>query len=166
MEEIFLSMGGNQTETPSAFLRAFNEIQTHVGKISALSSVYITEPLVSEGIDPTSIAPYYNLVAKVLTHVTPFSALASVLKIEKQLGRIRDPNNRYAPRVIDIDIILWGSLILEEKSLTIPHPEMHKRDFVLQPLIDIDSSLMHPQYNKTIEELLSSLSKKFIIKKV
>jgi 2-amino-4-hydroxy-6-hydroxymethyldihydropteridine diphosphokinase len=85
------------------------------------------------------------------TIATPKDVLADILKIEKDLGR--DRKEKWGPRTIDIDILMYGKRVVKDKNLEIPHPEMHNRAFVLVPLMEIAPELMHPTLNKPIDEL-------------
>lgn len=165
MKTAYLSLGGNHMETPVAFLKGFNLIQERIGSIQRISSVYITSPLVAEGIDPQSVPSYFNLAISIKSAIEPEAALKQILEIEKTLGRVRDPKNRYAARLIDIDILLWGDQCIDLPLLTVPHPEMLKRDFVLRPLLDIDPKLKHPITQIPLIEALNSLNDRFIIQK-
>ncbi len=90
------------------------------------------------------------------THFTASKLLKEVLRIEKQLGRERKSGERYHSRTIDIDILFYNDEVKEGKSLILPHPELHKRKFVLQPLADITTDLIHPKLGKSIQELFST----------
>jgi len=113
------------------------------------SSLYDTEP-VGEVDQPN----FLNAVAQIDTELTARQLLWNLLLIEKRLGRVR--TQRYGPRTIDLDLLLYGNLIVEEPDLIVPHPELIRRSFVLVPLVELDPLLVHPG---TGETLLSHLSK-------
>ncbi len=95
---------------------------------------------------------FINAVVKICTDLGPKRLLDTCMQIEKKLKRSRDI--KWGPRTIDIDILLIGDLILCDKDLTIPHPFMHEREFVLKPLCEISSDVVHPILNKTIDEIV------------
>ena len=90
--------------------------------------------------------------------------MQKILQIEKQLGRIR--HEKWGPRTIDIDILLFDNMILRDKDLVIPHPQMHHRNFVLAPLAEIAPSLIHPSLKKTMKQLVSETTDTLPIKKL
>jgi 2-amino-4-hydroxy-6-hydroxymethyldihydropteridine diphosphokinase len=94
---------------------------------------------------------FLNQAIEVLTLLTPQNVLSKVLKIEKEMGRVRTEKN--APRLIDIDIALWGDEIIKTPELTIPHPRLQERNFVLIPLMEIAGEDLHPELQLPIEEL-------------
>jgi len=97
--------------------------------------------------------PYMNGAVQLSTMLSPDGLLACCLAIERQMGRVRDPDHRWAPRLIDLDILLYDDLILDTPTLTIPHPELTKRVFVLEPLAMIAPDMGHPVHHKSITEL-------------
>ncbi|MFT5970419.1 MAG: 2-amino-4-hydroxy-6-hydroxymethyldihydropteridine diphosphokinase [Flavobacteriales bacterium] len=99
-------------------------------------------------------ATFYNQVIALSTDYSAQHLLEKLLKIEQELGRVRDPDLKYGERTIDIDILLFGNEIINSASLTIPHPRMQDRKFVLMPLSEIAKDLMHPILHKPIETLL------------
>src|SRR5437870_1118896 len=113
------------------------------------SSLYDTEP--TGEVDQPN---FLNAVAQIDTELTARQLLWNLLLIEKRLGRVR--TQRYGPRTIDLDLLLYGNLIVEEPDLRVPHPELVHRSFVLVPLVELDPILVHPA---TGESLLSHLSR-------
>jgi len=124
-------------------LRAF-------GEVVASSSFYETEP-----VEFTAQPWFLNCVVSLDTEKTPEQLLTSILDIERQMGRHRE--HKKGPRIIDIDILLVGNLILDDPGLTIPHPAMHERRFVLEPLAEIAPDAHHPVFKQTISELRDAL---------
>ncbi|MES2391306.1 MAG: 2-amino-4-hydroxy-6-hydroxymethyldihydropteridine diphosphokinase, partial [Acidobacteriota bacterium] len=88
----------------------------------------------------------------------PVDLLHGLLHVEHEMGRDRDTAPPKGPRIIDLDLLLYADLILADPELTLPHPEMHKRRFVLEPLAEIAPGLQHPTLHRSIEQLLASLS--------
>src|SRR5581483_4678477 len=112
----------------------------------------------------TEQADFINTAVVGQTDLAPADLLRAIKDIEHQVGRI--PTFRNGPREIDIDIIFYDDLVMKTKELTIPHPELSNRDFVLQPLADLDSNLRHPVSKQTVIQLLAALepSQKSILK--
>ncbi|MDH7514622.1 MAG: 2-amino-4-hydroxy-6-hydroxymethyldihydropteridine diphosphokinase [Bacteroidota bacterium] len=147
---VYLGLGSNLGDRCSALRNALRRIDELPGtSIESVSPVYETEPW-SFRDQPD----FLNCAAAVLTRL-PADELFEALKgIERSLGRL--PAERYHPRHIDIDIILYGDLVIGGGHLTVPHPELARRRFVLQPLCDLAPSLVHPVEKKTIRELLTA----------
>lgn len=120
-------------------------------KVLARSPFYKTEP---EGIAEQNW--FINAVVKISTDLKPEELLDSLLQIESAMGRVR--KEKWGPRIIDLDILLYEDRIIKTEALKIPHPEMAKRRFVLQPLSELAPNIVHPELGKTIEELLQELA--------
>lgn len=120
-------------------------------KVLAVSSFYKTEPV--GGIEQNW---FVNAVAELETTLSPRELLNTLLDIEKSLGRIRGV--KWGPRVIDLDILLYDNLVMDEEGLSIPHPYLHERGFVLVPLVEIAPKVMHPKFKKYMSELMGGIN--------
>lgn len=100
---------------------------------------------------------FINAVIKISTALDPFQLLDVLKSVEKNMGR-RKETLRFGPRMIDLDIILYDNAVINTSGLTVPHPRMHRRRFVLQPLCDIDASVIHPVFRRDMQYLLNHLA--------
>lgn len=150
MNVTYLCLGGNIGDRETALNQAILIISQEIGNIVSKSSIYETE---AWGVENQQA--YLNQCIAVTTNLTAEELIHSVLVIEKQLGRERSNSITYEPRIIDIDIIFYNNTIIETPQLTVPHPRLHLRKFVLIPLNEIASNHLHPILNKTIFNLLS-----------
>lgn len=146
---VYLSLGSNLGDR-EANLRAAIDRLGMLGKIVAVSSFYETEP-----VEFIAQPWFLNCVVKLHTEKMPKQLLAGILHIEQQLGRRRV--QKKGPRTIDIDILLFGNSIIETKGLTVPHPAMQERRFVLEPLTEIAPEVRHPMLRQTARELRDRL---------
>ena len=117
------------------------------------SCIYTTEP-----VDYVAQNWFVNYVIKIETTRDPFSLMGLLASIELSTGRVRD-GIRFGPRVLDLDIIFYDDLIVDESRLKIPHPRMHERHFVLKPICDISPEMVHPVFRQTMQTLLNDLDK-------
>lgn len=150
MNIVFLGIGTNLGNRENNLKEAVARIEEHIGPVLKSSSVYETEPWGFQSGDE-----FLNMVVKVETKLIPAGLLERILMVESLLGRVRG-EKQYSSRVIDIDILLYEGMVIDEKSLKIPHPMMHERKFVLVPLCEIEPELVHPVLNKTFVSLLKS----------
>jgi len=158
-QSVIVALGSNIGEREEFLRKAVEEIQRLVGELKQASSSYQTAPLLLPGYDGPAVNDYLNMVVEVSTELCPERLLATLLEIEKDLGRNRAlETSRWMSRVIDLDIIFYGDQIIESETLRIPHPEMHKRDFVLKPLLEIAPDWKHPRLGKLVSELYDELS--------
>jgi 2-amino-4-hydroxy-6-hydroxymethyldihydropteridine diphosphokinase len=118
------------------------------------SRFYKTEP-----VDYTAQDWFINCVVKIETSLDPFELLHTLKSIERQIGRTDEPI-RFGPRILDLDILLVDSLVINSSKLVVPHPRMHQRRFVLRPICDIDSTIIHPVLMKNMQSLLEMLDDK------
>ncbi|MFZ0418970.1 MAG: 2-amino-4-hydroxy-6-hydroxymethyldihydropteridine diphosphokinase [Candidatus Sulfotelmatobacter sp.] len=146
---VYLSLGSNIGDR-EGHLREAQERLSGVGRVSAVSSFYETEP-----VEFTEQRWFLNCVVGLETGLTPQQLMTSILGIEEAMGRRRV--QKKGPRIIDIDILLFGDTILNSLEVTVPHPAMHERRFVLEPLAEIAPGVRHPVLNKTIIELRDAL---------
>lgn len=155
MSIVYLSLGSNSGDRVGYLQQAASLIGA-VKEINVItsSSFYETEPwrMVSENW-------FVNAVIQISTNLNPEELLKEIRRIEFQLGRRRDGANsgKYADRTIDIDILFYDNLITCTDSLTIPHPLIHKRAFVLVPMLEIAQDFVHPLFKKTISDLYDEL---------
>ena len=144
MKKIYLGLGSNLGDREHNLKEAFARIEEHIGHVVKSSSVYETEPW---GFNTRET--FLNAVIEVGTELNPSAVLGAILMIETLLGRTRG-EKQYSSRVIDIDILLYNDLIVNEVSLKIPHPLLHERMFVLVPLCEIAPDIIHPIFNKSV----------------
>lgn len=149
MPRAYLSLGSNLGDREALLRGALSRLAA-VGRVIAVSSLYETEPVEFTG------QPWFvNCAVLIATSKTPQELMASLLDIERQLGRQRA--EKKGPRLIDIDILLFDDHVITSNELTIPHPAMQQRRFVLEPLVEIAADAVHPVLKKTIRELLDAL---------
>lgn len=143
----YLGLGSNLGNKRQNLLKAINLLnQTGRVKIIKQSRFYKIKP-----VGVINQPDFLNAVIKIKTNLPPRELLKTVKKIEREMGRL--PGRRWGPRLIDIDILLYGDYILTTASLTIPHRHLHKRDFVLKPLCEIAPRVIHPLFRKTAKAL-------------
>jgi 2-amino-4-hydroxy-6-hydroxymethyldihydropteridine diphosphokinase len=146
----YVGLGSNLGDRAAHLLLGLSALsrlpKTHLLR---LSPVYETDP-----VGPPQ-PPYLNMVAELETELSPKGLLAEMLRVEKALGRER--RERWGPRTLDLDLLLYGDLVLEEEGLSVPHPRLHERAFVLVPLLDLLPEGRHPLLGQSFAELLASL---------
>ncbi|OAZ02955.1 2-amino-4-hydroxy-6-hydroxymethyldihydropteridine diphosphokinase [Flavobacterium succinicans] len=147
--QVILSLGSNQGSRLEVLQQCIQLLHQEVGTVIKISTVYETPAwgFVSDS--------FYNCALWLHTSFSAVKVLQQVLKIEKQLGRVRVGDQGYQSRTIDIDIIAFDDLVLDTEKLNIPHPLLQERNFVLLPLRDIQSDWIHPTLKKSINELIS-----------
>ena len=146
----YLSLGSNLGDREGNLREAIARLG-ELGSVSRVSALYETEPVEVAGQQPW----FLNCAAAVETELTPLEFLKRMLAIEQAMGRKRTQPK--GPRTIDMDIIFFGDELLDTKELSVPHPAMQHRRFVLAPLAEIAPETMHPVLHRTARELLNSL---------
>ncbi len=150
MIEVILGLGSNLGDR-------FNNIHRAVEQLSFLHNIKIsshleTPALLPENHDESWNIPFINIAVSGFTNLEPTELFARIKKLENDLGRPKFAP-KWSPRIIDIDIIFFGNLVLSTPEITIPHPEMHKREFVLKPICEINPQFIHPIKKISILEL-------------
>jgi len=147
MSGLYLSIGGNQGDRLAFLKSARQAISSEIGPVLKRSSVYETKAWGNE-----SQGDFLNQVLKVSSQLSPQDCMTRILEIEKRLGRIRE--KKWAARCIDIDILYYAYKKKKGKKLTIPHPYIQDRMFILIPLVEIAPGFVHPIFRKTNTTLL------------
>lgn len=150
MKVAYLCLGGNLGDRELAIKEAIAKIKLEAGEVSAVSKIYETE---AWGV--TNQNAYLNCCVELKTEFDPERLINILLKIEHDLGRERNLYHTYEPRIIDIDVLFYEQVVLEFNHLTVPHPRLHLRKFVLIPLNDIASHFSHPVFKKNVMALLN-----------
>ena len=148
MNKAYLLTGGNMGNREKNLARAKSLIAEQAGRVTRASALYETAAW-----GKTDQPSFYNQALEIETSLSPKELLKVLLEIEKKLGRQRE--EKYGPRTIDIDILLYGDQIINDPHLRIPHHELQNRRFALTPLAEIGPGLMHPVFSKSITELLA-----------
>ncbi len=152
-KDIYIAMGSNLGDRAGNLLRALQLLPAwgvHIKKVSDF--------LENKAYGVTDQPDFLNAVARVETRLEPEQLLQVLLKVEKTMGRVR--KRHWGERNIDLDLLLYGNLVYQSKTLTLPHPDMLNREFVLAPLAQIAPDFVHPVVGKTIQELWQALERK------
>lgn len=154
MAKVYLGLGTNLGDKEQNLHIAVDKIQERIGKVISLSAFYATEPwgFVSDNI-------FLNAACCAETVLSPLEVLNETQLIEQEIGRLQKSadDGSYTDRLIDVDLLLYDDLKMNSDSLTLPHPLMAKRLFVMEPLAEIVPNMIHPALGKTIKDLLSEL---------
>jgi 2-amino-4-hydroxy-6-hydroxymethyldihydropteridine diphosphokinase len=148
-ETAYLSLGSNLGDRAANLRTAVAQLDV-AGRLLALSVIYETQP-----VDVPNQPWFMNCMAAIETDMKPRELLKLALQIEAAMGRLRMTDK--GARKIDIDVVLFGDRVVDEPGLKIPHPAMHQRRFVLEPLVEIAPEVRHPELQKTARELLAEL---------
>ena len=154
MAEVYVGLGTNLGDKEQNLRDAVQKIEEQIGKVVSLSAFYVTAPwgFASEN-------SFLNAAACVDTDLSPLEVLRETQLIERELGRTKKSvDGVYSDRLIDIDLLLYGDKILQDERLSLPHPLMAERKFVLEPLAEIAPDVVHPVLHKTIRDLCLVLS--------
>lgn len=159
MQEVYLLLGSNVGNRAENLAKAIAFIEERCGEVFVQSHLYETAAWGN-----TEQQSFYNQAIGINTDLSAENLLIAVKEIEKEVGRIETIH--WGPRVIDIDIILFGNEVIDLPQLKIPHPYMHERRFTLTPLAEIASGAVHPVFNKTVSELLEECADDSEVKKI
>src|SRR5215472_1181924 len=145
----YLSLGSNLGNREQNLRDAIRRLES-VGTVRSVSSIYETEP-----VEFTDQPMFLNCAVALETSASPDQLMVQLLEMEKAMGRLRI--QKKGPRIIDLDLLLFGDQVVSTPAVTIPHPAMHQRHFVLEPLAEIAPETKHPMLKKTAQELLEEL---------
>lgn len=153
MAKVYLGLGTNLGDKEKNLRLAVQKIEERIGKITSLSAFYVTQPW---GFD--SANTFLNAACAVESNLSPLRILEETQIIEKEIGRLqKSKHGIYADRLIDVDLLLYDDLQINSEKLTLPHPLMNERRFVMEPLAEIAPELKHPVSGKSMKELLEQL---------
>ena len=152
---VLLALGANLSDPRSRVLDAWNRlIQIPGVQGECLSSFYVTEPVGGPKHQPN----FLNCAGLVHTELSPEQFLSEIMEIESAMGRVR--TEHWGPRIIDIDILLFGDRVIQTERLTIPHPRMHERRFVLDPATEIAPEMIHPIFKKSVQQMKKEMQQR------
>lgn len=157
MKRVYLSLGANLGDREGALREALAQLGAAGIKVLRVSSLYETEPR-----DVPDQPWFLNAVAEAETELFPKMLLARTQSIEQAMGRRK--TRPKGPRTIDIDILLYGNSVVDTEALVIPHPRMHERRFVLEPLSELDPELRHPVTRRTVRDMLAGVQDQVVRK--
>lgn len=157
--DAYLLLGTNLGDRAENLNTAILFIETEVGQVFAKSSVYETAAW-----GKTDQPGFLNCAVGVRSKFEPLELLKMLLDIEQKMGRVR--LERWGERLIDIDIIFYDDVVFSDENLQLPHPEMHKRRFVLEPLNEIAENFIHPIFKEKVSSILSNLTDELTVEKI
>ncbi|HUD10633.1 MAG TPA: 2-amino-4-hydroxy-6-hydroxymethyldihydropteridine diphosphokinase [Candidatus Saccharimonadales bacterium] len=150
MTTVYLALGSNVGDSAQYIAKSLDLLE------STLNDIQHAPLYTSKAVGYTNQADFFNTAISGQTELSPQALLHVINEVEQQVGRVK--RFRWGPREIDIDIIFYGNRTLQSENLTIPHPSFRERDFVLQPLVDLNSKMVDPVSHKTVKQLLSELA--------
>lgn len=156
---IFILTGSNLGDQKGHLNYARQEISRKAGEIITVSSIYQTEAWGN-----SNQPAFYNQVLEIQSRLTPQKLLSTILEIEKAAGRVR--HEKWGPRILDIDILFFGDVIVSTDALTIPHPHIAKRRFTLMPLAEIAPHFINPVSGLTVEQMLQQCADQLAVEKI
>jgi 2-amino-4-hydroxy-6-hydroxymethyldihydropteridine diphosphokinase len=160
MIKLYILLGGNLGDKQMVFSDARARLSQQVGTITNQSAIYETEPW---GFESNDI--FWNQAIEISTAFSPNEILLETQQIEQTLGRVRKAN-QYDSRTIDIDILFCGDQVIQTENLVVPHPRIQERKFALVPLCEIAPELIHPVFQKSIQQLLDECQDSLNVEKV
>ncbi len=158
MNKVYLLLGSNMGDSQQQLVNAMDQIGKHIGPVIRRSSIYSTAAWGNR-----NQPDFLNQVIIINAKLAAAETINAILIIEKEIGRVRTTKN--APRVIDIDILFFNKDVIKTEQLTVPHPEIQNRRFVLVPLNELSPNFKHPVLNKTIRQLLTECKDELNVKK-
>lgn len=159
LHNAFILLGSNRGDRKQYLCKATQQIQLRCGKIVSESSIYETAAWGN-----TKQAAFFNQVIRIQTKLSPDELMQQLLQIELDLGRVR--TEKFGPRTIDLDLLFYDALIFHSTVVTVPHPAIQDRKFVLIPLEELCPGKIHPVYKKTIRTLLKECADQLAVAKL
>ena len=153
MSTVYIGIGSNLGNREENCIRAVELFEKRGIPVRRKSALHETKPW---GMKDQSL--FLNMAIEIETALNPRELLKMLKEMEKEIGR--EPTSRWGPRIIDLDILLFNATVVDDDNLSIPHPLMHERDFVLKPLTEIAPDAEHPVLHKSIRELMLQLERK------
>jgi 2-amino-4-hydroxy-6-hydroxymethyldihydropteridine diphosphokinase len=158
MHKVYLLLGSNMGNSEARLSKAIVHIEKKIGTLIRQSNLYVTAAWGN-----TRQPDFINQVIIVETALSATETMQAILNIEKKMGRVRTVKN--APRIIDIDILFFNKEIIQRQQLSVPHPQIQNRRFVLVPLNQLSPNFMHPVLNRSVHQLLMHCPDKLNVKK-
>ena len=158
LNKVFIALGTNIGNWKNNFNQSFIQLNL-IGHITNFGSIYLSKPY---GFADQDF--FYNTAIELTTTLSIMKLMEEIKIIEKKIKKNKLFTN--GPRRIDLDVIFFNKMMIEKKSVSIPHPRAHLRDFVLYPIYDMDPFFIHPTEKKTIKELINNLKENYIFKKI
>lgn len=154
MTRALIAIGSNLGDRSTNIERSLAAL----GELPGVDVVRVSTVIETDPVGPPGQGPYLNAAAAIDTSLDPFELLECMLGVEHWLGRDRSREQRWGPRTIDLDLLAHGDTVLETPNLTLPHPRLHERDFVLRPLAEIAADVVLPGLHATPIHLLAALA--------